>query len=391
MPAEDIAALFGVTPAVVKQRLKLASVSPQLIAAYRQDEMNLDQLTAFAITEDHAKQEKVWAALADEEPDRDDLLAALTEEEVSASDPLARFVGTEAYQAAGGIIVRDLFDEAGEGYFADLDLLDELASAKFEAAAAEVRAEGWKWVQVMRRCDYGVLSGMRRLYPRPLPLSEADQAAFDALQGDYDLLLEQEESDAREAELERLGQAMDALRGEDVFSSTELALAGAIITLHPTGELRIERGLVRPEDDPGAQRQPRQPLAVKEGPASLSAGLVGELTAQQTMALRDALGSNGAAALVAVTHALAAAQFYTCARVSCLEIRAGSRFLEALAPGIADSPAARRISARHESWAQRLPQAEEELWGFVGGLSAADRLALLAHCVGLSVDAVRHG
>lgn len=44
MAIEDIAARFGVTPAVVKQRLKLSAVSPKLLALYREGEMNLEQL-----------------------------------------------------------------------------------------------------------------------------------------------------------------------------------------------------------------------------------------------------------------------------------------------------------------------------------------------------------
>jgi ParB family chromosome partitioning protein len=60
MSAEDIAARFGVTPSVVKQRLKLGAVSPALLNLYREGEMTLDQLTAFTITDDHARQEQVW-------------------------------------------------------------------------------------------------------------------------------------------------------------------------------------------------------------------------------------------------------------------------------------------------------------------------------------------
>ena len=45
MSAEDIAARFGVTAAVVRQRLKLGAVSPKLRALYRKGEMNLDQLS----------------------------------------------------------------------------------------------------------------------------------------------------------------------------------------------------------------------------------------------------------------------------------------------------------------------------------------------------------
>lgn len=64
MSAEDIAARFGVTAAVVRQRLKLGAVSPALLTLYRGEEMNLDQLTAFGITDDHARREEVWQSLA---------------------------------------------------------------------------------------------------------------------------------------------------------------------------------------------------------------------------------------------------------------------------------------------------------------------------------------
>ena len=56
-PIEDIAADFGVTPLVVQRRLRLANVSPRLLADYRADEVTLDQLMALAITDDHAAQE----------------------------------------------------------------------------------------------------------------------------------------------------------------------------------------------------------------------------------------------------------------------------------------------------------------------------------------------
>src|SRR5690242_19222381 len=63
MGIEDIAARFGVSAAVVKQRLSLGAVSPALLDLYRADKMNLSQLTAFTVTDDHARQEEVWATL----------------------------------------------------------------------------------------------------------------------------------------------------------------------------------------------------------------------------------------------------------------------------------------------------------------------------------------
>ena len=62
-PGQAIAAAFFVTPAVVKQRLRLASVSPRLLDVYAEDEMTLEQLMAFTVVTDHERQEQVWEAL----------------------------------------------------------------------------------------------------------------------------------------------------------------------------------------------------------------------------------------------------------------------------------------------------------------------------------------
>src|SRR4051794_39263168 len=62
MSEEDIAARHFVSAAVVKQRLRLASVSPKLQDIYADDGMALEQLMAFTVCTDHARQEQTWEA-----------------------------------------------------------------------------------------------------------------------------------------------------------------------------------------------------------------------------------------------------------------------------------------------------------------------------------------
>ena len=102
MTVEEVAARFSVTPAVLRQRLKLAGVSPKLRSLYRKGEMTLDHMMALAISDDHTAQEAAWAALPDWHRDPAALKRALTDGTLSADDRLARFVGIEAYLAAGG-------------------------------------------------------------------------------------------------------------------------------------------------------------------------------------------------------------------------------------------------------------------------------------------------
>ena len=61
---EDIAARFFVNASIVKQRLRLAAVSEKLLDVYAEDGMTLEQLMAFTVTNDHARQEQVWESLS---------------------------------------------------------------------------------------------------------------------------------------------------------------------------------------------------------------------------------------------------------------------------------------------------------------------------------------
>ena len=163
---EEVAARFGVTATAVRQRLKLANVAPRLFELYRADEINLDQLMALAVTDDHAAQERVWDSAQEWQRQPHALRRALMETMVDgASDPRARFVGIEAYINAGGQIDRDLFQPKHEGYLLDPAKLDQLVAAKLEKLADEVRGEGWKWVEILPSADYSDLSKFGRIYP----------------------------------------------------------------------------------------------------------------------------------------------------------------------------------------------------------------------------------
>lgn len=136
---EAIAATFMTTPAVVRQRLKLASVSPALHEIYAEDGMTLDQLMAFSVSEDHARQEQVWELLAhswNKEPSF--IRSRLTENTVRASDKRVLFIGIDAYAEAGGCVLRDLFEADDGGWLQDPALLDTLVAEKLQAEAGRI-------------------------------------------------------------------------------------------------------------------------------------------------------------------------------------------------------------------------------------------------------------
>lgn len=426
--AEEIAARFGVTAHVVKQRLKLGAVSPKLMQVYRDGELTLEQLQAFAITDDQARQEQVYAGLGyNREPwiiRRD-----LTRMHVQANDRLAVFVGPEAYTEAGGTIVRDLFTEDRGGYYDDAALLDRLVLEKLEGITAEVQAEGWKWAEAS--IDFPHAHGFRRVYPHSVELSEEDAAAYAAAQDAFDRLTAEWEDtdddlppdvDERFAELEAEIERIDGLR--HTYDRDEIGRGGAFVVLNHDGTARIERGFIRPEDEAPEPEEDVVGETVIEGVRVNGHGEIIEsgdydedgsdisalnaededaeddskpisdiftrdLTAHRTLGLRLALGEQPDMALIAVTHALAAQTFYRGVDAHALEIRPTSAHLGGHADGIEDTAAAKLLADRHAGWASDMPQDVANLWGFVAGLDSVSLMALFAHCASLTVNALK--
>src|SRR3984957_1783449 len=397
MAAEDIAARFGVTAAVVRQRLKLGAVSPKLMMLYRKGDMNLDQLSAFAITEDHERQERVWKELPPFNRNREAILHALSEGQVRSTDRRALFVGARAYEEAGGVVIRDLFDVEGGGFFADAELLNRLVREKLQGHADKVTAEGWRWVVAELELDHEAAADMRRVFAKPVPLSKAERKRLRKLQSRYDAFCEKhqhEEMPAKSAEqLERIDAAIESLQKQE-YKAQDLAIAGAFVTLAGDGSVRVERGFVRADDEPksktkAADREGKRPTKDADGLAPLSEKLVAELTAYRTSALRNELAQHPATALIALVHALALATFFEGSEGSCLEITPKRAWLSGHAPGIDESVAEKQTAERHAAWGKRLPQKPEALWTFIHGISVDERLGLLAHCVSLTVNAIR--
>jgi ParB family chromosome partitioning protein len=395
MSAEDIAARFGVTAAVIKQRLKLGAVSPKLMKLYRDGKMCLDQLSAFTITEDHERQERVWSELPSFNRSREAILRALSEGQVRSDDRRALFVGASFYEQAGGLIIRDLFDAKGGGFFADAELLNRLAHDKLQTSADEVKAEGWRWVMSGLEFDHEAAAGMRRVFPRSVPLSKAQRKALRKLQERYDALCEKHQHEDEvpakaEAQVERIETAIARLDRHE-YTAKDLAVAGAFVTLAHDGSVRVERGFVRAEDEPKSkakEQDGKRQAKDADGVAPLSEKLVAELTAYRTSALRNELAQHPGTALLALVHAMALDTFFRGSQGTCLEITLKSASLSGHAPGIDESPAEKQIGERHAAWGKRLPDDSEGLWTFVQGLSDADRSGLLAHCVSLTANAI---
>ena len=174
---EEIAAAFFVSVAVVRQRLKLASVSPKLLEAYAEDQLTLDQLMAFTVNGDHERQEQVFERLSNSysrEPYA--IRRMLTEGAVRACDKRVQFIGVDAYVEVGGTVLHDLFQGDDGGWLQDVSLVERLTAERLEQTADAIRAEGWKWTEIAVDLPYDHAFGLRRLRGEQPALTE-EQAA----------------------------------------------------------------------------------------------------------------------------------------------------------------------------------------------------------------------
>lgn len=425
---EEIAARFFVSAATVKQRLRLASVSPKLLELYEKDEIRLEQIMAFSISDDHARQEQVWERISGnphiQEPYY--IRRLLTETTVRADDRRAVYVGAGAYESAGGIILRDLFEQDSGGWYQDAALLEQLVFDKLKLDAETIRADGWNWVEAAISFPYGHTSGLRRIYAEPAEMSAEEIARYDAVKAEYDALdakyAEMEEADQEiEDKLDQLGTELDGFGDRpQVYDPVQKAIAGAFLTLGANGQLQVEAGFVRPGDEPreevdddeeadagdrdasqsdedgddrvvvngrstnGGSDAAEEPE--EEGIKPLPERLVFDLTAQKTLALRNALASDADIAFVAVLHALVLQVFYRFAKDCCLEVTMTSNSFGQV-QGLAETAWAKEIAERHEAWDREMPDSDR-LWEFLLGLDEASRKALFAHCASLSLNAV---
>ncbi|UIK20244.1 ParB/RepB/Spo0J family partition protein [Rhizobium leguminosarum] len=417
---EEIAARFFVPVVTVKQRLRLASVSPRLLDLYAEDEMTLEQIMAFSITNDHDRQEQVWNTVSRSHSRESYYIRRLlTETAIRASDRRAVYVGIEAYQAAGGVTMRDLFDQDQGGWLQDPALLEQLVMEKLKTDAEAIQvSEGWKWVEAAFDFPYGHRSGLRRVYGEQAEMTEDELARYDATRAEYDKLDAEyaeasEYSEATEQKLEELGSELDRLNERPyVFDPQEVARCGVFVSLGASGELKIERGFVRPGDEPTAETDPSadggddgadhgsdlpatraaggegtQPDDEDETIKPLPDRLVLDLTAARTIALRNALANNPVIAFIAVLHAFVLKTFYVYGSDSCVEVTLQSaRFSQT--PGLGETVWAKEIDQRHDGWGQDLPKDPNDLWDFLIKLDEVSRQALFAHCASLSVNAV---
>ena len=274
----EIASRFGCTATHVRQRLRLGRVAPAIREAYRAGKIDLDTLMAFAISEDNGQQLAVWEKIRDGYIHARLVRNFLTDGKIAANSKLVCFIGMEAYEAAGGTSMRDLFCEDDDAIYLDnralvMDLVQKQLSAFAQALQTE---EGWKWTQVYPDMPYDDVHKCRKVYPQdiePTPEQKAELDRLDKSMSFYETVHSETGLSPEEIEkVSELEEQSEILQTSlKVYDPEDMARAGCIIAINHDGSLQIQRGLVLPEDQQAGPDTPARE------PAKCSAKLLEEL------------------------------------------------------------------------------------------------------------------
>lgn len=224
-----------------------------------------------------------------------------------------KFVGAEAFEAAGGVIVRDLFAREEDGYITDVGLLENLASEKIQilAEAENIAVDEWAWVRVIPRVlCYNDTIQYSRLQQEKRDPTEEEAAELARIEAEYSELQEALEQDEDEESLSEAFEALDEQKEKLdaallVWSEDAKAKAGAILSITGSGDLHVSYGMVKAgEEIDEASDDEESPTRTKEAPAKglHSEKLVQRLSAHRTAAVRAELIKQPDIALVVLTH-----------------------------------------------------------------------------------------
>lgn len=328
----QIAAAFGVSALTVERRLALANLAPMFMDLWRENEVDLDQLQALALSSDHEQQRMVWESLPSYDRSAHRIRKALTTEEIIASAPMAVFVGVEAYRSAGGAVREDLFADINGVFLQDATLLHSLAVQRLEAQAQALRELGWKWVEARLDFSYADRSRYQRLNATQGKPSKSEKAAMDDLQrsinivqdrmeeldnitldsGDWTAEQDAEYGSLQDQEANLLEQKEAMEEALCVWTPAQMASSGVVVAIANDGALAVTEGLMRAEDSRerhAAATAGAEDIGAVSGPApkaraEFSAALCESMTAHRSAAVAASLAKNPKTALAAMLHTL---------------------------------------------------------------------------------------
>ena len=293
--AEVIASRFGVTETLVHQRLALAHVAPEVLEAFRNEDIALDTVKAFTLTDDHDKQRQVLAE-GGQRVSAWQVRKMIVSERVQANDKRVRFIGLEAYTKAGGKVIHDLFDP-DEAMLEDEDLLNNLVDDKFQIERNRLIDQGWSWVEYKGGENFeNRWKQFTQEHPTPSEATPEEAARMKEIEeildeaqddGDGNVHIRPDvDYDALETEYEEIDNAIEA---RQFWPDDVMAKGGVFLSLNFDGAISYSAGWIPRVKKTAAQVDGEDESQENTSKATYSQSLREELQHLRTQIVREAI------------------------------------------------------------------------------------------------------
>lgn len=382
----------------VQRMLKLANLAPSLMEKLAQDELTVEQCQALCLEDDHVRQAEILETVKASWSNAPAHLIkrAITETEMRTDSTKFRFIGREAYEAAGGYVREDLFSQEDGDGTADSVLVERLVQEKLERIGQDIQQqEGWAWSRgrAARIWYYGddATEFVQPDVPDPVYTPE-QQKRLDELREQWDGYDSRcDETDALEAEIDAIEQAAEVSAWTDEMKSG----AGVMVSLYE-GRVYVQRGVRLKADMPEetATSSVTVPFTSRQTDAAegISVPLLTKMTSERTLAVQAALMQQPEKAVALMAWRMCTCVFSGCLttthpfRIS-LTVSHGS--LTENAPSGQEGAAFNILMTEKARLKALLPDGWEKDFTTFFTLDGGVLMSLIAFCTACSVDGVQ--
>lgn len=310
---EEIAARYGITERLVRQRVALGGLHPDIREAWRAGKLRDDAAHAFTLATDQKQQLKIFKKVEKQH----NLWSHNIKAELGVNHDAAKalkIIGAEAYRAAGGHLVEDLFGD--DWIVSDPKLAQRLLTERLQAEINALLADGWSFA-VLRESVKDPWNWPRLKPSGKATATDEENARLAEIDKERDEINARGEEDdglsgedeARLEELdierERIEQAIDLRR----WGVKQKKTAGCFVEVDHRGAISIAYGVQNPKDAKKAAKEKASKADANDGAGGderpeISASLALALSQQQTIAAAKALAHDPRLALRVAIAAL---------------------------------------------------------------------------------------
>lgn len=382
----------------VQRMLKLSNLAPSLMELLATDMLSVEQCQALCLEDDHARQVEVFESVKASWSNAPAHLIkrAITETEVRTDNIKFRFIGREAYEAAGGYVREDLFSQDEDDGTADCVLVERLVQEKLERIALDIQQqEGWAWSRGRAaRIWYHGEDGKEFVQPdEPEPVyTPEQQKRLDELREQWDSYNSCcDETDMLEAEIEAIEQAAEVSAWTDEMKPD----AGVMVSLYE-GQVYVQRGVRLKADMPEETETSsvtvpftsRQPDAA----VGISVPLLTKMTSERTLAVQAALMQQPEKAVALMVWRMCTCVFSGCLTTTHpfrISLTVSHSTLTENAPSGKDGAAFDILMTEKARLKNLLPEGWEKDFTTFFALDGGVLMSLMAFCSACSVDGVQ--